>query len=237
MSLVNTHTGEIVQYREPTSLVGVSEQCESIEAWAETCQSVPELRDASNKLAAIDEYLTRTSTEGRARVAAAMRRLQVRIGELEGEAEVGRNQHSEGSFANDPSPLTKQQRHQFRQMAENKDVVEDVIANSTDEHPASQRRVMDAIGKHLDRVEHYARGQSNGTSRPAQQAPRPRRADTTKAVALALHKLAEAAEQFAAIDPGRLADYADEVPVWSGNLAESLKAIHAFNEALKETSK
>jgi uncharacterized protein (DUF2252 family) len=41
---------------------------------------VAELCDAGNRLAAIDEYLSRTSTEGRSRVAAAMRRLEASVG-------------------------------------------------------------------------------------------------------------------------------------------------------------
>lgn len=77
----------------------------------------------------------------------------------------------------------------------------------------------------------------DGKSYPAQRAPHPRKASTTKAVALALYKLADAAEAFEAIDPRKLAEYASEVPVWSGNLAESLKAIDAFNSRLMEINK
>lgn len=69
---------------EPSSLVVVHDQCAAVEAWAEQCDSVPELKDAANKLAAIDEYLLRTATEGRGRVAEANRRLEVRIGVLLG---------------------------------------------------------------------------------------------------------------------------------------------------------
>lgn len=72
---------------EPTSLVAVTDQCMAIETWAAQCDSIPELKDWKNKLAAVDEYLARTSTEGRARVAATMRRLEVRIGELLGPPE------------------------------------------------------------------------------------------------------------------------------------------------------
>jgi hypothetical protein len=78
-----------------------------------------------------------------------------------------------------------------------------------------------------------AASSSNGSSQPA---PREKKPAALKAVALALHKLAKAAEAIDAIDVRRLADYADEVPVWSGNLAESMKAIDAFNEKLKEIS-
>lgn len=47
----------IVLAPEPSSLAAVDDQCASVEAWAEQATSIPELRDANNKLAAIGEYL------------------------------------------------------------------------------------------------------------------------------------------------------------------------------------
>lgn len=41
--------------------------------------------------------------------------------------------------------LTKQQRYEFRLMAEYRDVVERVIAESTDEDPATRAKVLRAI--------------------------------------------------------------------------------------------
>lgn len=130
---------------EPSSLVQVDEQCTSIEVWAEQPdRTIAELRDAGHKLAAIDEYLARTSTEGRARVAATQRRLEVRIGVLLGPASP--NGKGSGSIAIDPSEaLSKDERSAFRKMAEHPDVVDDVIASSTDEQPASRRKVVDKI--------------------------------------------------------------------------------------------
>ena len=80
---------------------------------------------------------------------------------------------------------------------------------------------------------------SDGKSYPAKRTPRKKgnKPNTTKAVALALYKLAVAAEAFEAIDARKLSTYAEEVPVWSGNLSESMKAIHAFHEQLKGISK
>lgn len=132
----------LVLASEPTSLVAVNDQCAAVEAWAEQCESIPELQDASNRLAAIDEYLGRTSTEGRGRVAAAMRRLEVRIGKLLGPATVGAH-----SSATEGDDLTRHQRSEFRQMAENEEAVEEVIAEATDEIPASRRKVTDRIRK------------------------------------------------------------------------------------------
>lgn len=131
---------------EPTSLVQVDSQCASIEQWAEQCDSVPELRDATNKLAAIDQYLARTSTEGRSRVAAAMRRLEVRIGDLLGPAE-----NPAGKSIPHEESIPANRRHEFRQMAAHPDVVEDEIDQSTDAAPASRRKVVDAIRQRTQR--------------------------------------------------------------------------------------
>jgi hypothetical protein len=134
---------DIVAYDQNEGLA-VYEQCESIERWAAECDSVPQLRDAGHKLAAIDEYLSRTTTEGRARVAAAMRRLEVRVGVLLGPAEVGRPVR-ENVDRDRHSDVSRDQRADFRRMAEHPDIVDEVIAKSTDEEPASRRKVTEAI--------------------------------------------------------------------------------------------
>ena len=72
-----------------------------------------------------DGYLSHTSTEGRARVAAAMRRLEVRIGKLLGPAEHG-GRREKGQVGHDQ--LDSRERHDFRTMAAHADTVEDVIA-------------------------------------------------------------------------------------------------------------
>lgn len=134
----------LVVASEPTSLVAVHDQCAAIEAWAETCESVPELKDAVNKLSAIEEYLSRTSTEGRGRVADAMRRLQVRIGKLLGPVPSPQESGArKGSGATEA--LSRHDRHDFRKMAEHEDIVEQVIAESSDDEPASRRKVIEAI--------------------------------------------------------------------------------------------
>lgn len=136
----------LVVAAEPHSLVAVHDQCATVEAWAEQCDSVAELRDASNKLAAISEYLERTSTEGRGRVAAAQRRLEVRIGKLLGPANLGHDRSPGAtSLANEVENLTPNQRHAFRQLAENEDAVEAVIASSNDDKPATRNKVIRAI--------------------------------------------------------------------------------------------
>lgn len=136
----------LVVATEPTSLVAVEDQCLRVEMWAESATSIPELRDAGNKLAAISEYLELTSTEGRSRVAAAQRRIEVRIGQLIGPAPAP----SESKRTDlDPSSmkdgLSRNQRSDFRRMASDPDEVEAQIAASTDDAPASRRKVTEAI--------------------------------------------------------------------------------------------
>lgn len=74
-------TGEIVDRRPvistpsaPMTALDIANQCRSVEVWAETCSSIEELKEADHRLAAIAEYVKRTSTEGRAKVEAARRR-------------------------------------------------------------------------------------------------------------------------------------------------------------------
>jgi hypothetical protein len=135
----------LVVATEPTSLVAVEDQCARIEAWAETCDNVAELRDAMNKCSAISEYLRLTATEGCARVEAAKRRLEVRVGALLGPprtpAETGRGTQRRDSEIQIP----EHQHSAFRAMAADPDEVEAVIAASTDQEPPSRRKVMDAI--------------------------------------------------------------------------------------------
>lgn len=135
---------ELVAPEQVSDLVVLDDQCASVEQWAADCDSIAALKDAGNKLAAIGEYLQRTSVEGRARVAAAMRRLEVRIGELLGPAQNGGDRRSD-QFHRDETEISGPIRTQFRAMAANPDAVEQVIAESSDEEPASRRKVMQAV--------------------------------------------------------------------------------------------
>ena len=140
----------LVVATEPTSLAVVYDNCERIEAWAETCTDVAELRDYMNKCSAMSEYMRLTSTEGVARIEAAKRHLEVRVGVLLGPP-MPNGGHGAGpgpgSVVPDPGGggLSVDQRSAFRAMAADPDTVEEVIAASTDQNPPSRRKVMDAI--------------------------------------------------------------------------------------------
>lgn len=131
---------------QPTSPAQIDDTCASVEAWAEECTDIPALRDTANKLAALDEYLVRTSTDGRARVAAAMRRLETRIGSLLPD----RENHGPATRNHDDG-FHRQQESDFRQMAAHPEVVEDEIEQSSDDAPASRRKVVEAIKQRTQR--------------------------------------------------------------------------------------
>jgi len=156
---IDTTTGEILDRRpvlatpgSPITAQQIAEQCRSIEVWAEHCESIPELREADNRLAAIGEYLERTTTTGRNAVAAARLRLEARIGALLGPAERGGDRRSDQVDRDRLDPtganlLTKDQRSQFRKLADHPEIVEAVINDSDDENPASRRRALDEINR------------------------------------------------------------------------------------------
>ena len=154
MTMIDTATGEVVARRPtiaaptaPVTSMDIATQCRSIEVWAQHCNSIDELREADHKLAAIGEYVRRTSTEGRAKVEAARRRLEARIGQLLGPAKCGPPAADESSLASEDSLLTANDRSHFRKLADHPDIVDAVIDESTDEAPASRRRVLDEINR------------------------------------------------------------------------------------------
>lgn len=123
------------------TLAQVSEFGQQIVEWAASTEDAAEVKEAANKWAAITEYIRRTSREGIAEAETALRRLEVRVGQLLGPNEPGRPD-SETSVATD---INRQARSDFRAMADNADIVEDVIAESDDDSPPSRRKVLGAI--------------------------------------------------------------------------------------------
>lgn len=146
MTIVATSSALVVP--SPSPAVDVYGLCSSIESQMVHIFDVGQLKDAAARLSAIDQYIARTSTEGRKQVQETMRRLEARCGWLLGPAAPnGKGSPASGSVATDPSPLTKDERHEFRQMAAHPDVVEQVIAESTDAEPPSRKKVLDAIAE------------------------------------------------------------------------------------------
>lgn len=131
---------------EPTAALDypVASVCADIVMWAKTVDDIAAIKQAKVKLEAIDLYLERTSVTGRAEVAATMRRLEVRIGVLLGDAQIGGDRRSDQVHRDVPD-LSRQERHDFRRMAAQPDLVEEIIARSTDAKPASRRQVLGEI--------------------------------------------------------------------------------------------
>ena len=134
---------------QPSQLVDVLNLCQSVEAQLPHVDDVAALKDAAAKMRAIDQYVALTSTEGRQAIAATVRRIEVRVGEVLGAAVTGVNQHSEPYVTTEGSTLTHHERHDFRQMAAHPEIVEAEIASGTDERPTSRRQVMLAIREHV----------------------------------------------------------------------------------------
>ncbi len=66
----------------------------------------------------------------------------MRIGVVLGAAKLDHDRHPGAtSLANDVAELTRNERNQFRRMADHPEIVEQVIAESDDQSPASRRRV------------------------------------------------------------------------------------------------
>lgn len=201
---------------EPTSLESVESTCVGIEEWAVDCESIPQLRDATNRLAAIDEYLARTSTEGRSRVAAAQRRLEVRIGQLLGPAKVGA--HYSAKQGREISP---RQRHEFRRMAQHEDQVERVISESDDTNPPSRRKVMHAITK-----------PNTGDVRTRTFKGR----DAAEGARRVINTLVGLTHVIDQLDRTEVAPTADEAASWERDLAAAASAINRYRKRLKEHS-
>lgn len=116
----------------------IDDYATQVERFADECDDVHEVSDARNKWAAITEYVRRTSRDGIARAEAAMRHLEIRIGSMTPRYE--RQECSEGS-----EHLSKDDRSEFRSMAEHPETVERVIAESTDDSPPTRNKVRVAI--------------------------------------------------------------------------------------------
>ena len=133
---------------QPSQLVDVLNLCQSVEAQLPHVDDVAALKDAAAKMRAIDQYVALTSTEGRQAIAATVRRIEIRVGEVIGQAAIGRPS-GETLVTTNVSELDARERHDFRQMAAHPDIVEAEIARGTDERPTSRRQVMLAIREHV----------------------------------------------------------------------------------------
>lgn len=110
-------------------------------AWAEQIEDVAEVREMSDKWAGIIEYARRKSKDGIAQAEAALRRLELRVSALTETAPVGRPPETASAQA----ISDRNERSYLNQIREHPEIVERVIAESTDDSPPSRRKVITAI--------------------------------------------------------------------------------------------
>lgn len=125
-----------------TPVPALLDACAAIVAWARGCDDVAEVREAHRRMKAIAAYL---ESQDHARTArTAMIQIEVRIGELLGPAVNGGDRRSD-QLPREVTDLPPNRAHEFRKMAAHPDVVEQVIAESTEKAPASRSKVLEAI--------------------------------------------------------------------------------------------
>lgn len=105
--------------------------CGRLTEWMNTTNDVEQLDEARHWLAAVERYLEAKDAQGPAQTAARL--LEARIGELLGPA-----RHHNGGPVSRDLPLSKIERHEFRLMAERRDVWQDKL-------PLPRRRVLRLI--------------------------------------------------------------------------------------------
>ena len=126
----------------------VDDYATQVERFADECNDVHEVADTRNKWAAITEYVKRTSNDGVKRAEAAMRHLEQRVGQIITEKRKAGEMSSQGKPATlqvSDLGLDHRESSEFVAMAEHPDVVERVIAESTDQSPPTRNKVRLAI--------------------------------------------------------------------------------------------
>lgn len=129
----------------PTSLTTPAEIAAAgaqVEALASETTDPRVAKDLTDKWAAITEYIRRTSIAGVAQAEATMRRLEARVGEL---APAEQTWTGKASTSPAGEVVGRHVLSDFRRLASHPDILEQVIAESTDTDPPSRRKVLRAI--------------------------------------------------------------------------------------------
>lgn len=123
--------------------------CDQVESFAAELTVVEEVAEVRDRWDAVTTYMRRKSRDGVARAEATMRRLEARIGELSPSRQGDRSDigTSPDDRRSSEPPLPRDQMTSARKLADNPDVVEDVIEQSTDEDPPTKKKVLDEIKK------------------------------------------------------------------------------------------
>ena len=127
-----TTTLPVIPRLEHLTIIGARDVCASVVQWANECDDVKTVLEALEVFGVVAEYLriNDAAREGEA----AMRYLEMRIGELAGPAMNGGDRKSD-QLPRAVTDLHHARLHEFRQMAKRPDVVEQVIVESSQESP------------------------------------------------------------------------------------------------------
>ncbi len=202
---------------------------QSVIEWAGSCEDVSELEDARAKVAAIETYLRKRDAQAAAALAAADRKLEARIGDLIGEPVVGSH-----SSADEGGTLTKDQRHQFRQIAQHQDVPEVAAAIDKGE---SRSSVLGKIKAHKQKKAEKAL--DDEIAEWAESIPEPTDPEGDKHRSLvwgALMAARDGAQQLAKYTPAEVSDaikshpFAHVSPQMAADLIEAVDTIAAYKE-------
>lgn len=191
---------------QPSQLVDVLNLCQSIEAQLPEVNDVAMLKDAAAKLRAIDEYVALTSSEGRQAIAATVRRIEVRVGEVLGPPMQGTRTDLQLPNHDSEVPLSEAERRHFRQMAAHPDIVEAEIAKGTNERPTSRRQILHAIQakKHelqaQRRAEDIEEAEFIASLGPANDVAGDRKRQQVHMAIIAVHTATKTLEKFSADD-------------------------------------
>lgn len=204
---------------------------QSVIEWAGSCEDVAELEDARAKVAAIETYLRKRDAQAAAALAAADRKLEARIGDLLGDAHPA-GADLRGSAANDP--LTKDQRHEFRQIAQHQDIPEVADAIEKGESRAS---VLGKIKAHKQKKAEKAL--DDDIAEWAESIPAPTDPDGDKHRSLvwgALMAARDGAKQLAKYSPAEVSaaieshPFAHVSPQMAADLIEAVDTIATYKE-------
>ncbi len=153
-----TTTLPVIPRPEHLTIAEARDVCASVVQWANECDDAETVLRAREAFRVVAEYLriNDAAREGEA----AMRYLEMRIGELAGPAAMGRPT-GDGKL---PSLVTNDlhhgRLHDFRKMAAHPDVVEQVIAESSQQSPPSRNKVLNAI-RELERAANEAKAEND----------------------------------------------------------------------------
>lgn len=152
-----TTTLPVIPRPEHLTIAEARDVCASVVQWANECDDAETVLRAREAFRVVAEYLriNDAAREGEA----AMRYLEMRIGELAGPAQPS-NQYTDTAVPSLVQHAGRNRLHDFRKMAAHPEVVEQVIAESSQQSPPSRNKVLNAI-RELERAANEAKAEND----------------------------------------------------------------------------